>query len=254
VFVNGYDGTLHEMYFAHGPAAIQRGYHCLLFDGPGQGRNLFRDGISMRPDWENVVRPVIGYVLTRPEVDPRKIILCGWSFGGFLAPRAAAFEKRIAALIADPGQWDQRDGLQTIPLAPEVLADLDAAGPAPFEPIEQGLRSPQADPFLHWKIIQRGLWVHGVDTLYDLAREMVRYRVSPVANQIHCPTLLTASEGDAISKGSKTLYDALLCPKVMVPFTLAEGAGGHCETTARRLYHQRVFDWLDETLAAKSGN
>lgn len=24
--------------------------------------------------------------------------------------------------------------------------------------------------------------------------------------------------------------------------------GGHCESLARGLYHQRVFDWLDETL------
>jgi hypothetical protein len=30
------------------------------------------------------------------------ILSSRWSFGGFLAPRAAAFEKRIAALIADP--------------------------------------------------------------------------------------------------------------------------------------------------------
>ena len=32
-------------------------------------------------------------------------------------------------------------------------------------------------------------------------------------------------------------------------FTDAEGSGGHCEGMARTLYHQRVFDWLDETLA-----
>lgn len=25
-------------------------------------------------------------------------------------------------------------------------------------------------------------------------------------------------------------------------------AGGHCETLARSVYHQRVYDWLDETL------
>ena len=78
------------MYFAHAPAAIRRGYNVLLFDGPGQGRNLIKDGIHIRPDWENVVRPVIDYALTRPEIDPDKIVLAGWSFGGFLAPRAAA--------------------------------------------------------------------------------------------------------------------------------------------------------------------
>jgi dipeptidyl aminopeptidase/acylaminoacyl peptidase len=129
VHVNGYDGTVEEMYFAHGVAALPRGYHCVLFDGPGQGRNLVRDGLTMRPDWETVVRPVIDFVLTRPEVDPKRIVLCGWSFGGFLAPRAAAFEKRIAALVSDPGQWDQRDGLKGLPMAPELLADLENTDP-----------------------------------------------------------------------------------------------------------------------------
>jgi dienelactone hydrolase len=76
-----------------------------------------------------VVRPVIDFVLTRPEVDPKRIVLCGWSFGGFLAPRAAAFEKRIAALVSDPGQWDQRDGLKGLPMAPELLADLENTDP-----------------------------------------------------------------------------------------------------------------------------
>ena len=30
--------------------------------------------------------------LTRKEIDQKKIILAGWSFGGFLAARAAAYE------------------------------------------------------------------------------------------------------------------------------------------------------------------
>ena len=75
----------------------------------GQGRNLIRGNSYLRPDWENVVTPVIDYALTRKEIDQKKIILAGWSFGGFLAPRAAAYEHRIAALIADPGQWDAED-------------------------------------------------------------------------------------------------------------------------------------------------
>jgi hypothetical protein len=41
-------------------------------------------------------------------------------------------------------------------------------------------------------------------------------------------------------------------PKELVRFTAAEGAGGHCECAARVLYHQRVFDWLDEVLEAPS--
>jgi pimeloyl-ACP methyl ester carboxylesterase len=248
--VNGYDSNIQEMYFAHGPAAVRRGYNCLLFDGPGQGRNLIVDGSALRPDWETVVSPVVDFLLSRPEVDPDHIVLAGWSFGGFLAPRAAAFEKRIAALIADPGQWDQKDGLRALPVPPEVLNDLDHADLAAFMAIEQTLRSPSADPMLHWRLIQRLLWVHGKDNLYDLAKEISRFEISPVVQNITCPTLLTASEGDPIAKGARKLYDALTCAKTLVEFTLAEGSGGHCQALSRALYHQRLFDWLDESLMA----
>jgi predicted alpha/beta-fold hydrolase len=90
--------------------------------------------------------------------------------------------------------------------------------------------------------------VHGVTNLYDLAKEMTRFEISSVARHIRCPTLLTKAEGDPIAAGSPTLYEALRCPKTLVEFSLAEGCGGHCEALARALYHQRVFDWLDETL------
>jgi alpha-beta hydrolase superfamily lysophospholipase len=48
IATNGYDSTVHEMYFAFAVAANRRGYHCLLFDGPGQGRALIRQGLLMR--------------------------------------------------------------------------------------------------------------------------------------------------------------------------------------------------------------
>ena len=246
LYVNGYDGDIQEMYFAHAPAAVRRGYNCLLLDGPGQGRNLIRDRLPMRPDWENVVKAAVDYLLTQPAVDPDRIILAGWSFGGFLAPRAAAFEKRIAALIADPGQWDQKPDLRMFHLPPEMTAGFPDVDPHIFDPVEKQLRSSAADPIMRWKVIQRGLWVHGLSSVYELARELGRFEISSVASQISCPTLLTTVEGDPIAAGASKLYEALRCPKRLVRFTLAEGAGGHCEALSRSLYHQRVFDWLDE--------
>ncbi len=249
--VNGYDSNIQEMYFAHGPAAVRRGYNALLLDGPGQGRNLIRDGVNLRPDWENVVRAAIDYLFTRPEVDPKRIVLAGWSFGGLLAARAAAFEKRIAALIADPGLWDQRPDLSAFHLPPEVILNFPDIDPHVFDAVEEQFRSPAADPMASWKILQRGLWVHGVDSLYDLVCELCRFEISSIAHQISCPTLITAPEGDPLARQAVTLYEALTCPKRLVSFTAAEGAGGHCESLARSLYHQRVFDWLDSTLAVE---
>jgi alpha-beta hydrolase superfamily lysophospholipase len=254
VHTNGYDSDLTEMFVAHVPAALERGYDMVLFDGPGQGRNLIRDGQPLRPDWENVVSPVIDWVLKQPGVDPRRIVLAGWSFGGFLAPRAAAFEPRLAALIADPGQWDQRDGyLSRLPLSDEQKETFPHAADAgtiqAIGALQEFLAGPQGDPSLRWALLQRGLWVNAQPSLFDLLSDLARYRISDVAGQISCATLLTQAEGDPIGAGAQKLFDALAVErKALVRFTSAEGAGGHCEATARRLFHQRVYDWLDETL------
>jgi len=57
VHVNGYDSTIHESFFANGPAALERGDNVLCFEGPGQGRPLVRDGLTMRPTGSASSRP-----------------------------------------------------------------------------------------------------------------------------------------------------------------------------------------------------
>jgi pimeloyl-ACP methyl ester carboxylesterase len=251
VHTNGYDSNLQDMYFAHAPAAVARGYNVLLFDGPGQGRNLVRDGMPIRPDWETVVTPVIDYVMSRPDVDPDRVVLAGWSFGGFLAPRAAGFEHRLAALVADPGQWDQRDMfVGMLPLSDADRARFPDIDPSKLDPLQTWLDNPETDPMVRWRLVQRGPWVHGKETLYDYLADLCRFELSPVAADIRCPTLLTMAEGDPIGNGAPRLLDAISAErKTLLSFTAAEGAGGHCEGFARLLYHERTFDWLDEVLA-----
>ena len=252
VHTNGYDSNVNEMFVQHVAAAVERGYNILLFDGPGQGRCLIHDGLLIRPDWETVVRPVIDFALARPEVDPDRVVLAGWSFGGFLAPRAACFEDRIAALWADPGQWDQRDAvLANLPLSDEEKERFPDVERSKIAPVEEYVRGPDADPMLRWRLIQRGLWVHGKETLFDYFVELLAFEVSPAAANITCPALLTAAEGDPIAAGAPKLLDAISSErKVLIDFTLAEGAAGHCEGGSRRLFHQRCYDWLDEALDA----
>lgn len=251
ICTDGYDGTIGEMFVAHGPAAYERGHHVLLFDGPGQGRALIRDGLPLRPDWETVVGAVVDHALTLPGVDPARLVLSGWSFGGLLAPRAAGREHRIAALVADPGQWDQRAGLLArLPLSDEQKAAFPEVDPSVLDPMAAWLDAPDTDPMLVWRLRDRGMLVHGTESLYETLAEMCRFTVSDVAADIACPTLLTMNDGDPASADARVLFDALTVErKELISFTAAEGAAGHCEGAGRRLYHQRVYDWLDTTLA-----
>ncbi|MCK9910570.1 alpha/beta fold hydrolase, partial [Microbacteriaceae bacterium K1510] len=101
----GFDSTGEELYLQVVASALQRGYNCLTFEGPGQGAVIREQHIPFRHDWEKVVTPMVDYLESRPEVDPKRIALMGISLGGYLAPRAAAFEHRLAACIANDGMF-----------------------------------------------------------------------------------------------------------------------------------------------------
>ena len=83
---------------------LNRGIATLAFDGPGQGEAEY--DLAMRPDYEAAVAAVADFVETRDDLDGNRIGLWGVSFGGYYAPRAAAFEKRVKACIAISGPFD----------------------------------------------------------------------------------------------------------------------------------------------------
>lgn len=75
--------------------------------------------------------------------------------------------------------------------------------------------------------------------------------IQQVADQITCPTLVCEAQNDQFFPGQpRMLYEALRCPKTLLTLTAAEGAGEHCHEGALTLFHQRMFDWLDDTFTS----
>jgi pimeloyl-ACP methyl ester carboxylesterase len=107
----------------------------------------------------------------------------------------------------------------------------------------------RADPKMRWVVIQRGFWVHGVDNLADFFRAASALTLAGRLERIRCPTLLTAAENDRLSAGAERLLAELECPKTLIRFAAAEGAGEHCELYNRSLANRRMLDWLDATFA-----
>ena len=91
---------------------------------------------------------------------------------------------------------------------------------------------------------------YGMSTSYEVFKAVEQYRLGDLAQRITTPLLVTDPEGEQFWPGqSQQLYDALAGAKQLVPFTAAEGADRHCEPMARALLEQRMFDWLDDTVA-----
>jgi alpha-beta hydrolase superfamily lysophospholipase len=240
------------MYFASAVAASRRGYHSLLFDGPGQGAMLYEHGIALRPDWETVIKAVVDFAEALPLVDAERIALSGWSLGGYLAPRGASGEPRIAALIADPGTWSIADGFRDVimrlfGLSAEAAADLGTLDEAILDTVEAFVRRNRQ---LSWKVVERGFWVHGVATLRAFFASAELFTMRGRAEFISCPTLITQAENDILAAGAGAFASNLRCPSTVMRFTAAEGADGHCEMGNRSLLNHRVLDWLDEQLGA----
>jgi pimeloyl-ACP methyl ester carboxylesterase len=242
----GYDSTAEEAYFFSGAAAVARGYTCLVFDGPGQGAAIVEDGMVFRPDWEAVIGPVIDFAVTRREVDPSKIALMGISFGGYLAPRAASGEPRLAACIADPGEFSLFDEFKS--RVPGFIArELPHGNPFVLALLNLILNRRLRHPTAGWGL-RRGNWVHGVKSPLEYVRLTQDYSLEGRAEKIRCPTLVCSAENDDIGVTARKLHGALSCEKAFIAFSAREGAGEHCEVGARSLFNQRAFDWLDRIL------
>lgn len=111
VMAPGLDSTKEEIH-AYEEPFLARGIAVLAIDGPGQGEAEYE--IPICGDYERAAAAVVDWIETRRDLNPQKIGIWGVSLGGYYAPRAAAYEKRIRACIAlsGPFEWDRIwDGL-----------------------------------------------------------------------------------------------------------------------------------------------
>jgi hypothetical protein len=210
--------------------AIRRGIHCLVYDGPGQGFALRLNNLHFRHDWENVVRPVVDFALKIPGIDPSRIGLMGLSFGGFLAPRAAAFEKRIKVCIADPGNLSWGDSIIG---ALQTICNLQ----------------PHEIPSEMNNLVRDYAWKHGVsDSVKDVIQALRAYDNTSVADKIECETLVMDGTEEIAKGQARKFFDALKCPKHYMLFDEATTAQSHCQIGAYSTATEYLFDWLDERL------
>ncbi len=232
IFPCGYDSTA-EAGWVNVPAALDRGYNVLVFEGPGQGESLIVQRLFFRPDFEKVMTPVIDWLLTRDEVDPTSLVLIGRSFAGYLAPRAAAFEHRIAALVCDPAQ-------------PAMTARIPQGVVGKVAPVV--VRAQMRFSADRSEFFGARMAAHGITSISKYFAELRRFTMIDDAPSISCPTLIIEAENDFAGGSGQSLRDALTCPSELIALTAAQGADGHCAGLGQEVWAETVYGWLEATL------
>jgi hypothetical protein len=236
LFPCGYDSTA-EAGWSNVPPALQRGYNVLVFEGPGQGEALFTQRLYFRLDYEKVLTPVVDWVLERPEVDASRVALVGRSFAGYLAPRGAAFEHRLAALVCDPAQPDMGAHL------PEGIAGKVAVPVVEMQVRFSGARA---------EFFGARMAAHGLSSVDAYLAVLRTFTMLPDAATISCPTLLIECENDFAGGGAQVLRDAMSVPADIMHLTADQGVDGHCGGPGAALWAEAAFDWLDRTVGDRS--
>ena len=252
---NGSDAQNVDLYAFGGAAALERGYNALIFEGPGQGSMLFEREIPLRVDWEHVVTPVVDYLSSRPDVDRKRIAITGWSLCGESVIRAAAFEHRLAAVVADPGVLDAwlawpaqvRDLFQPGATKEEVNGEWQAVIPH-LDAVSRFMLMKRAELYAR-QFLLAGRAGRVFADLWLLGMIQMALNVSKVARLVTSPVLVTGYEGDQFVPGqARSVYKLLRGRKAYQYFTSADGAEYHDAPMAPQTRNQVVFDWLDGIL------
>ena len=210
--------------------ALRRGIHCLTYDGPGQGLALRLNHLTFRPDWEKVVSPLVDFALEKfSEIDASSIGLMGLSFGGYLAPRAAAFDKRITLCVTDPGNisWGR-----------QIIAQLSRFHDHPLDEIPEQMRN----------LVRDYAWKHGVpNTIKDVVQALQPYDNSSILDNVTCATLVLDGTGE-VFHGAKSFHDSLKGPKEYLLFDETSTAQSHCQIGGYATATEYIFDRIAERL------
>jgi dipeptidyl aminopeptidase/acylaminoacyl peptidase len=217
LFLGGADAYAEEIYFG-GKQMLERGWAVLLADTPGRGSSIYLKGIKTRPDYEVPGKACIDYLLSRPEVDRERIALLGISMAGYYAPRVAAYEARLKALVAWSGCYS-------------VLDDLYDFCPH-LQPVCQRL-------------------LGGVG--HEEARRLLRdFTMAGIAKNITCPTLITHGDKDTLMsvEGATRLFDEIGAKDKTLKIYDDPNDGGriHCSHDYWAHNVPYMLDWLEERL------
>lgn len=222
----------------------EKGYEVYLFEGPGQGGVMRTQGMHFTHEWEKPVKAVLDFF------DLSDITIVGISLGGYLAPRAAAFDKRITKVVA----WSVFPCFQDILVSMQpqstqrafhTLMKLHAR---PLLNLVFGKKA-KSSPIIDWGI-KHGCYAYEAKDAYSYAKKLKLYDLAPVADKITQDMLILGANGDhfidyrLIGKEINMLTNVRSLTFRL--FTEKENAQNHCNVGNGKLALDTICGWIEQ--------
>lgn len=244
IIVSGFDGTLEEEFFFRGLDALERGYNVLLMAGPGQ-MDVFRmhPDTYFEPDYESPVSTVLDYLQKNLNHSFNHLSLMGISFGGYFATRAAIYEPRIKALIANSPIVNLYDYLAT-------FTQMDPCNDIPDEEdftISDLPHIPDAEMSQQLKAqTEQLMFRFGKRSFKNTFKYMKAFNVRDELSKLSIPSLSLCGEGEGSEPLNQFNEFIAATGSDSFLFTLEQGADSHCQVGNADFANAIVYDWLDE--------
>ncbi|MBL5972248.1 MAG: alpha/beta hydrolase [Candidatus Leucobacter sulfamidivorax] len=227
IYCNGLD-SMKEMLYGTGIAGefARRGINTLIVDQPGTGGAIRLQGLHGRYDSEVWAGAAVDYLETRAEVDADRIGMMGISLGGYFAPRAVAFEKRLRLCAVWGANYDwgevQKRRLQR-----------EGENPVPH----------------YWAHVQ---WVFGQPSLEEFMAWAPNMTLEGVVERITVPFLVTHGEDDRqipMEFARPEYENAVNSPfREFHVFTSDTGGSSHAGVDNEAIGASFIPDWVAEHL------
>jgi dienelactone hydrolase len=229
IHCNGLDSIKEMLYLCQTAQELsRRGVASFLIDQPGVGEALRLQGLHALYDSERWASAAVDYLETRPEVDPKRIGIVGISLGGYYAPRATAFEPRLALCVSWGGNHDWAE-------------------------VQRRRQRREGDhPVPHyWNHV---LWVWGKPDVETFMKYAENVCLDGVMDRIRVPYLVTHGGGDRqipLEFAHKSYDQAVNSPKRELRiFTDREGGVEHVAADNMEPSRSFICDWIAEQFAA----